>query len=155
MLPQVWMTEAAAVEFLNTNVVGRLATCDEQGQPYVIAVNYVYHQGKLYFHCKNSGHKLNNLAVNNKVCFEVSQIDELVIAEQACKSSTRYTSVVAFGEASILEDPQAKADILNALMSSHLQHQDYHQITAPMVEGCSVIEITITKLTGKQNVNPA
>ncbi len=155
MLPHVWMSEDAAIDFLKNNLVGRLATCDADGQPYVIAVNYVYHEGKVYFHSKNSGHKLDNLAVNARVCFEVSRVDELVIQANPCKSSTRYSSVVVFGQAGLLEHPEEKAAVLNAIMASHAGGKDIHPVTVPMADSCAVIAITITKLTGKRNIHPA
>ena len=92
-----------------------VATCDAAGQPYITPLNYVFHRGNIYFHSAPKGHKLDNIAVNSRVCFEVSQTDKPVFAEKACACSTRYTSVVVFGRARVVTDDGEKVDALNAL----------------------------------------
>jgi len=153
IVPKFWMTEQEAKQYLESNIVGRLATCDREGQPYITPVNYVYYEGKIYFHCANAGHKLDNLVANAKVCFETSQVDRLVMVEKPCGCSTRYTSVVIFGTARMVEDGEKKAAVLNALMRTHAQGQVYHPIDAEMTKSCSVVEITIEKITGKKNID--
>ncbi len=37
--------------------VGRLATNGADGYPYITPVNFVCHQGHIYFHCASKGEK--------------------------------------------------------------------------------------------------
>lgn len=90
--------------FLQANCVGHLGTINSSGYPYVIPINFVYEQGKFIFHSARVGEKLDNIRANPRVCFEVSQVSGLVKNEKPCKFSANFTSVVAFGQASILED---------------------------------------------------
>lgn len=152
-LPHIWMTEQETRQFLADNTIGRLATCDGDGQPYVTAVNYVYRDNKIYFHCGTGGHRLDNIAVNPKVCFEVSREDELIISARACSSSTRYTSAVAFGVAGLVTEAEEKAAVLNLFMAKLAPDAVYHPVTAQMTAGCTVVEISISKISGKRNVN--
>lgn len=83
-------------QLLSQGEYGVLSTVDAQGQPYAIPLSYVFRDGSIYFHCALSGHKLDNLAANPRVCFCVVGRTELLPAQFA----TRYESVLAFGTAS-------------------------------------------------------
>lgn len=56
--------------FVKENKVGRLATINAQGYPYVIPLNYVYDEGRFIFHCAPEGEKLDSIVANPRVCFE-------------------------------------------------------------------------------------
>jgi hypothetical protein len=148
------MSEKDACEFLAAGTVGRLATCDEAGQPYVISLNYVYCEGKFYFHSKLTGRKLDNLAQNNRVCFEVSETIKITSPDDLpCACATRYASVVAFGTARILADNTEKAAALNQLVEKY-ETKPYAAVDEQHAAGCAVVEIRIDKITGKRNVDP-
>ena len=55
-------------EILRKGEYGVLSTCGADGQPYGVPLNYVYEDGKIYFHCAAEGRKLDNIAVNSRVC---------------------------------------------------------------------------------------
>lgn len=50
-----------------------LAVNGDDGYPFAIPVNYFYdqEQDKIYFHGAKSGHKVDALKKNDKVCFTV------------------------------------------------------------------------------------
>ena len=50
--------------------IGRLATMDAEGYPYITPVNFVFYGGCVYFHCAPEGEKLANLLRNPRVCLE-------------------------------------------------------------------------------------
>ena len=155
-MPVQWMTQEEAYEFLAHSSEGRLATCGETGQPYITPVNYVISQGKLYFHCRKTGRKLDNIAANPRVCFEVSRTDKAVFsADRACACATRYTSVLAFGSAQTVDDPEEKAARLNLLMSRYAAGRSFEPVTIENAGACAVVEILIDEITGKRNVDPA
>ena len=60
---------AACDAILQKGTSGVLALCGASGQPYAVPLSYVYHQGKLYFHCAKAGHKLDLLAENPRASF--------------------------------------------------------------------------------------
>ncbi len=107
-MPQKWFTDNEALDYLARQTDGRLATCDAEGQPYITPLNYVVHDGKVYIHCAHEGKKLTNIANNPKVCFEVSHTDKSIFGATACQCSTRYTSVLVFGVATVVENIQEK-----------------------------------------------
>lgn len=154
-MPIRWMSEDDAREFLRAGTEGHLATCDAAGQPYITPVNYLYRDGKIYFHSKLSGRKLDNLATNGRVCFEVSATAKIVIAnDRPCACSTRYTSVLAFGAARVLADSAEKTDLLNLLVEKYALGKAFQPIEAQHAAGCAVVELAIEQISGKMNVDP-
>ena len=152
-MPQKLLTQEEALDFLVRETVGHLATFDPSGYPYIVPLNYVYYQGKIYFHCALEGRKLDNLAANNRVCFEVSRLDKKVFAPLPCKCSTRYTSALVFGTAGIVTDLERKMEILNALTGTYAEGQPFPAIEAAAAVRVNVVEITIDQIHGKRNVD--
>lgn len=153
-MPKKWLSEDEAVAYLAARTEGRLATCDAAGQPYITPLNYVYHRGRIYFHCAPKGHKLDNIAANDRVCFEVSQTDKSFLAAKACNCSTRYTSVVVFGRARLVTDAAEKLEALNALTGRIAAGRPFEAATAAHIGGVAVVAIDADKITGKRNVDP-
>ncbi len=153
-MPQQELPFDAAIEFLSQETVGYLATCDPAGPPYLTPLNYVYHQGKICFHCATEGRKLSNIAANNQVCFAVSRIDKPVFAPAACQCSTRYTSVLVFGKARIVEDATRKVHLLNTLVAKLAAGRPFVPVDTHAAARCAVVEIAIGSIHGKRNVDP-
>ena len=77
--------------------VGRLGLADEN-EPYVVPLNFVNSDGRIYFHTGLEGRKLDIMQKNPRVCFEVDEILEVVINEETtCFSTAYYKSVIAWG----------------------------------------------------------
>ncbi|MGC9159502.1 MAG: pyridoxamine 5'-phosphate oxidase family protein [Terracidiphilus sp.] len=149
------MSESDACAFLARSTEGRLATCDRAGQPYITPLNYLFHDGKIYFHSRLTGRKLDNLAGNSRVCFEVSAVEKMTIfKDRPCACSTRYTSVLAFGRARLIADPVQKAALLNRLVERYAASQASPPIEENHAAGCAVVEIEIDQISGKRNIDP-
>jgi nitroimidazol reductase NimA-like FMN-containing flavoprotein (pyridoxamine 5'-phosphate oxidase superfamily) len=154
-MPILWMSEHDAREFLATQAEGRLATCDAAGQPYITPLNYLYREGKIYFHGKLTGRKLDNIAENNRVCFEVSKVEKLTVTnDRPCACSTRYTSVLAFGAARVIDDDAEKAALLNLLVARYAAGKPFQPVEESHAADCAVVEIRIDEISGKRNVDP-
>jgi len=154
-MPIRWMSEEDAREFLRAGREGRLATCDAAGQPYITPLNYLYHEQKIYFHSKLNGRKLDNIAENGRVCFEVSAAAKLtVLNDRPCNCSTRYTSVLAFGVARVLSDEAEKAALLNLLVERYAEGEAFQRVEEKDAAGCAVVEIAVEQLSGKMNIDP-
>lgn len=139
--------------------VGRLATLGADGFPYITPVNYVFHQGKVYFHCAHKGEKMDNLLRDDKVCFEVDvPLAYLEVAfngqNKACAVHELYKCVIIRGRAKVVDDPEIKVDALNALVASHEGNRSFDPITAddPMLKACAAVEITPESMTCKADL---
>jgi hypothetical protein len=149
------MTEKSAYEFLAGHTEGRLATCNRAGEPYITPLNYLFHEGKIIFHCKLTGRKLDNLAENSRVCFEVSEVVKIVPSEDPpCACATRYASVLAFGAARVIADNARKATLLNLLVERFVAGKSVQPVLEHHAAGCAVVEMEIEEISGKRNVDP-
>ncbi len=145
------MTPEEIARLLERSAVGRVSTLGEDGWPYTVGVHYLYWAGNIYFHGLPRGEKLDNIARNPKVCFEVDELKKILHEgiEQACKADAAYRSVVLRGTARLVEDPAEKRQILERLCQKYLPHP------LPMEEqaigATAVVEITPESLTGKKH----
>ena len=124
-----------------------LAVHGDDGYPYAVPLNYVYHDGKVYVHCAKSGHKLDAMKADPKVSFTVIERDDVVPE----KLATYYRSVIAFGRARILEDADEKRRAAEVLGLHYYNVPEAVQKEIESTWNALVcIEITIDHLTGKE-----
>lgn len=143
------LPEEEVIAIMERNAEGVLSLFGDNGYPYGVPVNYVWHKGKIYFHSAMSGHKKDAMEKNSKVCFTVIDTHEVLPAERA----TRYRSVIVFGHARFLEDPQEK---IPALRIFGLKHSgDYPEDVENEIRGVEhrtlTVEITVDHITGKES----
>jgi len=125
-----------------------LAMVDD-GEPYVVPMNYGYRDGVIFLHCAGEGRKLDVLGRNGRVCFAVHVDERFSPGEAACSNALYYRSVIGGGSARLLTDASAKADGLNAIMRQFGRPEGpyAHDVLARTV----VIRIDIDWMTGKQS----
>ena len=125
---------------------GVLAVLGDDGYPYTVPLNFVYSDGKLYFHSAVSGHKLDAIAACDKCSFCV--LDEGV--QQEDDWWYHFNSVVAFGRIRRLEDEKAIVAALRKLGNKYFpQDYDTEGDIARNLKRVAVLELTIEHLTGK------
>ena len=131
--------------------VGRIATQNRSGYPYVVPVHFVYGNGRIYVHGLPKGQKLDNIANNPKVGFEIDEMLGLLEegVEAPCDINTEFNSVIIIGKAEILTDFTKKRDVLNKLVEKYTPRLSGKELPENMVKGTAVIEIAILECTGK------
>ena len=132
---------------------GVLSLLGDGGYPYGVPLNYVYRQGKLYFHCAKKGHKLDALAREPKCCFTVVAQDQ--VAPE--KYTTLFRSVIAFGRVRVLEGDGEKRTALEAL-GERFNPGDTagrERELRESWESVAVIEMAIEHLAGKEGLELA
>jgi nitroimidazol reductase NimA-like FMN-containing flavoprotein (pyridoxamine 5'-phosphate oxidase superfamily) len=154
------VTDPEAIEnILSTANIGRLATTDAEGYPYITPVNFVHHNGNIYFHCALVGEKLDNIARNAKVGFQVdiplAYLDsEFSDDGSPCKLHQFYHCVILRGTARIVDDMQLKTDALNALVEKHEKGRSLKKVhqDMPDFKTCTVVEIRPQRLSAKSDL---
>ena len=138
------MSETETLSLLKNSQEGVLGTISENGYPYTVVVNYVYHNGKIYFHSAKAGHKIDNINFSDKVSFTVYD-DVKVLGEEL---NTLYKSLTLFGKAKVVETTE---EVLWELIKkySKLSEKKAKQMIAKEIDITAVIEIEIEHLTGK------
>lgn len=157
---QCEITDQAVIrELLGRCRVGRLATTGADGYPYITPVNYVFFKESIYFHCARQGEKLDNIARDNRVCFEVdiplSYFDVAFDPSRLpCLVHQFYHCVIIRGRAETVEDIQEKVASLNALMAAHEHTQDFGLITSdtPAVSLCTVVVVRPESVSCKSDL---
>jgi len=144
------LNEKEINDLLAYSMVGRLATVSAAGIPYVIPVHFVYENQKIYIHGLIKGQKLENIAANSNVCFEIDHFENFIMpAENSpCDVNTQYQSVIITGTAKLIEDEKEKTNALNYIV------EKYTPLLAGIpfgnaIKATAVIEITPTEITGK------
>ena len=139
-----------AEKFLEEQMVGRLALT-RNDHPYVVPLNYLYLEGKVYFHSSKDGQKIAFLRKNDKVCFEVDELFGFTEGEEDCSYAPLYKSVIAYGKATIVNEKSEKMKGLSSLVQKYYGFKPDSFANA-MLENTLVIAIEISKLTGKQRL---
>jgi nitroimidazol reductase NimA-like FMN-containing flavoprotein (pyridoxamine 5'-phosphate oxidase superfamily) len=98
--------------------VCRLAMC-EDGQPYIVPLNFGYDGRFLYFHAAPEGRKIDIIKRNNCVCFEFDILHDIVTAQQPCDWGAKYESVIGSGRAEIVDDLKTKKEALEWIMRQY------------------------------------
>lgn len=139
-------------EILSVATVGRLGTC-ANGIPYITPVNFTYDQetSKVFLHCANEGRKLDNIRMNQNVCFEVEEVKQVMVKQPTCGSSVAYRSVIMFGSIKILTDIKAKNDALQKLADKYAPQNPKVPFTEAMLMKTNVLEIEVKEMTGKRS----
>jgi nitroimidazol reductase NimA-like FMN-containing flavoprotein (pyridoxamine 5'-phosphate oxidase superfamily) len=126
------------------------------GQPFVIPTIYVRIGETICVHGSPASRMLKTLAGGIPACITVTLVDGLVLARSAFHHSMNYRSVVLFGMASAVEEPERKVAILRAL-SEHLipgRWDDVRQPTPTELRGTLVLSMPIEEASAKVRTGP-
>ncbi len=128
--------------------------------PYAVPVNYVWHDGSVYFHGMGSGKKENILSQKPSVCFTVYEEYGTVTDPVPCHADTAYMSVMLFGVAEKVADPEEAAAVLQKLLNKYMPKFYSHSFSGAMIEkyrssvdgnAVSVYRMTTQEMTAKEN----
>jgi uncharacterized protein len=107
----------------------RLGLIDDRGAqpvPYVVAMNFGFEPGPgglpagtFWFHCAKEGLKLDLLRRQSHVCVQLDCEHEPVTNALGCGWGMKYASVLARGQARIVEDPEGRRCGLDCLMGHY------------------------------------
>ncbi|WP_042198914.1 pyridoxamine 5'-phosphate oxidase family protein [Paenibacillus camerounensis] len=104
--------------FLDTARVGIIGIGGDI-YPYAVPVNYVWHEGAIYFHGMGSGKKVRLLEAHPAVSFTVFREDRTVTDPVPCKADTAYFSVMLFGEVVRVNDLRQATGALQKLLDKY------------------------------------
>lgn len=145
------------IDILDRCKVCRLAL-QTDGAPYVLPMNYAYEMDEagaltLYVHCRmKGGYKLELLAQNPVVGFELDCDHGLIEADIPCLYGFSFSSIIGSGRMEEVTDLPEKMRILALLM----RHQTGRDFTIREVEGKTVgiWRLKVDTYTGKHRLMP-
>ena len=128
--------------------VCRIGLSDD-GLPYIVPLNFGLGENSLYLHCATAGLKLDILRKNDRVCFEMDLLREVVRGGSGCGWTARYESVIGFGRAVIVDVPADKRSALDRIME-HYGAEGPFSYPDEILAHTAVIRIDIESVTGKR-----
>jgi hypothetical protein len=145
------LTKTDTETVMNRGTNGVLACYGDDGYPYAVPLSYVYHNGNIYFHCAQTGHKISAIINNPKVSFAV--VDDAKVVSK--EFTIYYRSVIAFGRARITEGDE-RTTALEAMIAKFAgdQPEEEKRKRAGCVKA-HIVAIDIEQMTGKEHLEYA
>ena len=135
---------------LDEALVARVGMVDN-GQPYVVPLNFAREADVLWLHCATNGRKLACLQTNPEVCVEVDRLIGITRGESACRDWTScYESVIGFGTCELVGEAVTKLQGLTAIMRKYSGREDW-EFSGERLEETTVLRIRLRSLTGKRS----
>jgi nitroimidazol reductase NimA-like FMN-containing flavoprotein (pyridoxamine 5'-phosphate oxidase superfamily) len=131
------LSEEEGRALLSTRGIGRLG-CVDNGEPYVVPINYVFDDGSVYSHSL-PGRKIEALRAHPRACLQVDEI----------KNDFEWRSVIAFGNFEEIRVPNERSSILGKLLARFPLLTPVESVMTPETEPHSVVfRIRIDRITG-------
>ena len=144
--------KAEIIHIIEKCDVCRVAFAD-QNIPYIVPMNFGYEYNNetltIYFHCANEGKKLDILAKNNNVCFEMDCSHKLISADIACKFTFAFESVIGNGTMAVITDEKEKMDGLNIIMRKYSDAKEFHY-DEKHVKAVTILKLQVAEYAGKR-----
>lgn len=145
--------------FLQQARIGHLGMVDGH-LPYVVPLNFVWTNEKLYIHGATGGRRNEVMDANPEVCFTVCEEYGTITDPVPAKTDTAYMSVMIFGKAQPIVDLDEATHMLQELINKYVpdyykrplpkQHVDKYR-SAVFGGPVQVYRIDPYHITGKEN----
>ena len=140
------------------NIIKKCDVCrialNDKDFPYIVPLNFgLGIQGKevyLYFHCAMEGKKLDLIAKDNRVTFEMDCDHNFILYEERMSCTMGYESVIGPGVIETVPD-ENKYESLKILMRQY-QAEDF-KFNTDMMRVTTVLKMTVIDMVGKRRNN--
>lgn len=142
-------------QILDAGFFASIGFCVE-GQPFVVPTLYGREGEKLYLHGSAASRMMRQLETGVPACVTVTLVDGLVLSRSAFDHSMNYRSVVAFGNARKVADPDEKIKSLRVI-SEHLIVGRWAEVRGPSeseLKATTVLEFSIEEASSKVRSGP-
>ena len=138
------------------NIIKKCDVCrialNDKDFPYIVPLNFGLDiQGKdLYFHCAMEGKKLDLIAKDNRVTFEMDCDHNFILYEERMSCTMGYESVIGHGVIETVPD-ENKYESLKILMRQY--HAEDFKFNTDMMRVTTVLKMTVIDMVGKRRNN--
>ena len=142
-------------QILDAGFLASVGFCAD-GQPFVIPTLYGRDGERLYLHGSAASRMLRELDMGIPACVTVTLVDGLVLSRSAFDHSMNYRSVVAFGTARKVVDPEQKTKSLRVI-SEHLIAGRWADVRGPSekeLKATTVLEFLMEEVSSKVRSGP-
>ncbi len=155
-LPQRGVYDRAAVFAILDEALVCHVGFARDGQPFVIPTIFARVEDRLYLHGSAASRMLGALAEGIDVCVTVTLLDGLVLARSAFHHSMNYRSVVVFGRARLVTDPDEKRAALVAVVEHVVpgRSRDVRDPSELELLATSVLRLDLLEVSAKVRTGP-
>ncbi len=142
------LSDEECINILKTEKRGVLSVIGDNNYPYGMPMNHFYNEedGKIYFHCGKTGHRLDSLKNDNKVSF--CTYDEGY--QNPGEWALNIKSVIVFGKIAIVDDIEKISEISAKLSYKFTQDEDYIKTEIEkFAKATLLLELTPEHICGK------
>lgn len=137
------------LKVLNQSETCRIALCNGL-KPYIVPMNFAYHDNTLYLHSATEGRKINILRKNNNISFQMDVKTQVVTNEIPCNWGMKYLSVIGSGKAQFIQDAMEKKEAMDIIMAKY-SSESIFEYSGEALNSILVIKIEIEEMTGKKS----
>lgn len=122
---------------------------ENEASPYVIPMNFGYHENEIFLHSAPFGKHLSLIEINNLVTITFCQVAKLVYQHEdvACSYRMDSRSVICNGRVTFIEDLREKEIALNLIMKKFSDKEFTYSL--PAIKNVKVWKVKIEKVTAK------
>ena len=140
------LTTEECMEVLKAQPRGVLSVHGEDGYPYGFPMDYLYRDGKLYFHCAKEGHKIDAITADNRVSFCVYDEGFRKDGEWALN----IKSIIIFGKIRKMEESEINREIMYDMgMKYYPTSEGVEEEIKKAMSRVQLLELTVDHMTGK------
>ena len=136
-------------DIITRNKVCYVGMIDTEGMPYVIPMNFGYHDDILYLHSAQEGSSISSLEKNPDVCITLCTEPSLTYQneEVACSYRMKGASAICRGKVVFIEGYDEKVQALNILMKQYTSKSFTYSV--PAVNNVRVWKVVIDSISTK------
>jgi hypothetical protein len=142
------ISQEEAKDLLRNNKRAAFSVNGDAGYPYTIPINFYYdeEENRIYFHSAKTGHKVDAMKENDKVCLTTWNEGYREKGEW----SYHVSSCVVFGRARLIEDAKVTEEKIRTLALKYYPSAEEVEVEIEKdIKSAQLIAIDIEHISGK------
>ncbi|WP_028401591.1 pyridoxamine 5'-phosphate oxidase family protein [Ectobacillus panaciterrae] len=144
--------------FLLTAQTGFLGLTDGE-MPYVVPMNFVWHDGHVFFHGASEGRKIEMMKRNANASFVVYESFGTISHPVPAKTDTAYMSVMVFGKIGIVTDLSEATEVMQRMLNKYvpgyydapLSQNHVEKYRSSLGSKTTIFKLLTTSISAKEN----
>ena len=147
--------KATVYDILDSALVCHIAYVID-GQPYCTPTSFWREGDHLYWHGSSASRMLRNQASGIPVCLTVTHTDAIVLARCGFNHSINYRSVMAYGNAHVIEDPAEKLSAMDSFIDRYFPGRSklVRPATEKEIKATTFVGMAMEQASGKIRNEP-
>ncbi len=142
-------------DIINRTQTAHIAFIDK-GAPAIVPMTFGCETADgtftFYFHGAREGSKVDAWRLDPRVVIEITGTDEIICGTPACKSTTKFASVIAEGKIEPVTDPAEMRHGLDVIMAQ-CGCPGPHDYPEKMLDITAVFKVKTQTITAKSNIS--